>query len=200
MPIYKITNIVTGDIYVGKTEKTLGERLYFHYYDSRRSETYLHRAMRKYGKDNFVIEILEDCEICRLNELEVKWITLLKPLYNMTKGGEGGPTHHLQSWKDGMAKRRSLSGAGNPMFGKSAMKGRSHSVESKARMAQRRLDFWNNMSGEERRRRSEAKSGSFNHSSKPVEFNGVAYESLAAAARATGLSEYKLKKRGILHG
>lgn len=200
MPIYKITNRVTGDIYVGKTVKSLAERFYYHCYDSKKSNTHLHRAMRKHGKENFTIELLEECEVVKLNELEVKWIALLKPRYNMTAGGEGGDTSSSENWKKWLARRPSVAGSANPMFGKSAMKGRTHSVETKAKMAERRRDFWNNMSDEERRRRSASKSGSLNHSSKSIEYDGVAYESLAAAARATGLSEYKLKKRGILHG
>ena len=50
-------------------------------------DTYLYRAIRKYGKENFTIEILDE-EYS--NEKEIYWISKLKPEYNMTKGGDGG--------------------------------------------------------------------------------------------------------------
>ena len=56
--IYKITNQVNGKFYVGKTMKSLPTRFYNHCYDAinRNSTSYFHRAIRKYGKENFIIE------------------------------------------------------------------------------------------------------------------------------------------------
>jgi hypothetical protein len=52
MIIYQITNTVTSDFYVGKTINPKN-RFYQHKYNAtkRKSRTYLHRAMRKYGVD-----------------------------------------------------------------------------------------------------------------------------------------------------
>lgn len=207
MPIYKITNKVTEDIYVGKTSRTLAERFYHHCYDSLNSQTHLHRAIRKYGKENFIIELLEECDDSMLDELEVKWIAELNPAYNMTKGGEGGPTHHLQSWKEGMAKRRSMKGEGNPMYGKGGMKGKVHSAETRAKMAESHRNRWNNMDDERRRARSAKLAGASNpmHGKTPsnarkIEYGGVVYNSIAEAVRLTGLSEFFLKKRGAIYG
>ena len=100
MIIYKITNKSNGDFYIGKTIKSKEERFQKHKYDaSYNSETYLHRAMRKYGFDNFIIEEIESqIEQENLNEREIYWIGKLNPPYNMTKGGDGGEPLKSPNW------------------------------------------------------------------------------------------------------
>lgn len=93
MVIYKITNIVTQDFYIGKTINSLKRRMYQHIYDafSKNSQTHLHRSIRKYGTENFSIEIIDTVDSYQLlNEKEIYWIQKLSPKYNMTKGGDGG--------------------------------------------------------------------------------------------------------------
>jgi len=95
MIIYKITNKITNDFYIGKTTKTKEERFQKHKYNSSyNSKTYLYRAMRKYSVENFIIEEVESqIENEKLNEREQFWIEKLNPKYNMTSGGDGGETH-----------------------------------------------------------------------------------------------------------
>jgi group I intron endonuclease len=71
--VYKITNNVNGKFYVGKTVKTVQNRFCNHCYDAikRNSTTYLHRAIRKYGKENFIVEKIELCNNENLNEREI---------------------------------------------------------------------------------------------------------------------------------
>jgi group I intron endonuclease len=115
--IYKILNNITGDFYIGYTSKTLQERLTNHIYAAKGgTNTHLHKAMRKYGCDNFSIECLQ--EDGNLNEDEALWIAKLQPAYNMTKGGEGGDTSNSPNFKQAMINRRSYAGEGNPNFGK----------------------------------------------------------------------------------
>lgn len=91
--IYRIKNIITQDSYVGKTTKFAEERFLRHVYSSRYgSNTHLHRALRKYGKENFIIETIETVENDILSEREIFHIQSLQPSYNMTKGGDGGYT------------------------------------------------------------------------------------------------------------
>ena len=55
------------------------------------SQTHFHRAIRKHGKENFIIEQIDQTNNKKhLNSLEIKWIEKLQPEYNMTKGGDGG--------------------------------------------------------------------------------------------------------------
>jgi group I intron endonuclease len=63
--IYKLTCLINGKIYVGSTSKTLAKRLYVHKSTSTRpheNNMILYRAMRKHGKDNFIIDQLDSAE------------------------------------------------------------------------------------------------------------------------------------------
>ena len=103
MIIYKITNKVNGNFYIGKTSKTADERFKRHFYNHKHGNTYLYRAMRKYGFDNFQIEIVEKTNF--LNEREIFWISELSPEYNMTKGGDGGNTSFSPNFIESLKKR-----------------------------------------------------------------------------------------------
>jgi group I intron endonuclease len=106
--IYKITNIITQDFYIGKTIKTSEERFLRHIYLSRYdSQTHLHRAMRKYGEHNFIIETLETPSESILSEREKILIEEHKPPYNMTEGGDGGYTAHSPNFIESMKKYHS---------------------------------------------------------------------------------------------
>jgi len=99
--IYKITNLVNGKIYIGLTSKGLDRRLYTHWNSAinKGDNTILHKAMRKYGIENFNIEEIDVANnLNEANQLEVKWIAEYQTNvyrhsdgngYNMTDGGEG---------------------------------------------------------------------------------------------------------------
>ena len=117
--IYKITNKLNNDFYIGKTEKTLTQRLKNHRKAWKaKVQTHLYRAFSKYGYENFVTEIIEETDNTTLNLKEIEHISLLKPHYNMTKGGDGGNTTPIitEAWRDKLSKRSS--GKNNPMYGK----------------------------------------------------------------------------------
>ena len=94
--IYKITNQVNGKIYIGKTILPIEKRLKRHFYlASRKVNRYLYDAINKYGKENFIIELTEDCEYDLANEREIYYINFYNSNnkefgYNMTIGGDGG--------------------------------------------------------------------------------------------------------------
>lgn len=57
--IYKITNLINGRCYVGITSESVNTRFNKHKRKARfGSETNLHKAMRKYGEENFEIEVI----------------------------------------------------------------------------------------------------------------------------------------------
>lgn len=93
--IYKITNLVNGKIYVGKTIYTIERRFKEHLSDSKRGKYEnrpLYKAINKYGKDNFIIEAIEKCEDDKASEREIYWIEKLNSYhngYNATLGGDG---------------------------------------------------------------------------------------------------------------
>lgn len=103
--IYQITNKVNENFYVGKTEKSVEQRFKRHIANSAKGKTYLYKAMRKYGVENFTIKVLEESDTDDINELERKWIKTLSPTYNMTSGGDGGDTSKSPNYILGMSKR-----------------------------------------------------------------------------------------------
>lgn len=64
--IYKITNKINQKIYIGKTRYTPSYRWSQHVYaalkakDKEEYDYLLHRAIRKYGVENFLIEVIEE--------------------------------------------------------------------------------------------------------------------------------------------
>jgi group I intron endonuclease len=107
--VYKITNTANCKIYVGQTIRTLEERLYSHFYDAliAKKNTKLYRAIRKYGKECFMIEVLEITD--NLNEREkffIESLNCIKKGYNTKIGGEGGPHHESTKKKISKANKK----------------------------------------------------------------------------------------------
>ena len=93
--IYKITNNINGKCYIGKTTKTIEERFKEHLKESsleRAKDRPLYRAIQKYGKENFSIEMIEIVPLDFLSEKECYWIGYYHSYgdgYNATLGGDG---------------------------------------------------------------------------------------------------------------
>lgn len=67
--VYKITNLVNGRVYVGQHKYDKYPNIDKNYFSS---GLYIRRALKKYGRNNFKIEILEWCENKeKLNEREL---------------------------------------------------------------------------------------------------------------------------------
>ena len=82
--IYKITNTITGDFYIGSS-KNVKRRWESHKWPStwkKHSNSQLYLDMRKYGIENFVFEVIEEVEPGSLKETEQYFIETLKPTYN----------------------------------------------------------------------------------------------------------------------
>ena len=80
--VYKITNIITGDFYIGSS-KDIKQRWANHKSPSvhkRYPNVKLYKAMASYGLDNFTFEIIEETD--NLREKEQYYIKQLKPNYN----------------------------------------------------------------------------------------------------------------------
>lgn len=95
--IYVITNKTNGKQYVGKTEHgDPTQRFKEHLRESRKERNEnrpLHRAIRKYGEDNFILKVLEEVSSEISEEKEIFWIERLGTYgskgYNATLGGDG---------------------------------------------------------------------------------------------------------------
>ncbi len=95
MLIYLITNIVNNKQYVGQTKRTIDARWKSHVYEAKlnKYDMYFHKAIRKYGSENFRIELLETCDETTVYDRERYWIKTLGTLgsgYNQHEGGKGG--------------------------------------------------------------------------------------------------------------
>ena len=132
MIIYKTTNLVNGKFYVGKDVNKGPNYL--------GSGLLLNRAIEKYGRSNFVKEVLEECTKENINDREIYWIDKLDATnkeigYNISIGGTGGDTFTNNPNKEEVRKkfRRKmsdetkakislnsphLSGENHPSFGK----------------------------------------------------------------------------------
>ena len=92
--VYQITNLINGKIYVGK-HKSSKHPIENGYYGSGKQIT---AAIKKYGQENFIKEVLHYCS--SLDEIERKEAEIVteefirrKDTYNMHKGGPGGWEH-----------------------------------------------------------------------------------------------------------
>lgn len=88
--IYKITNLINGNAYIGQTSRPLKERWKEHRTGNYFRQT-IDTAIKKYGQENFTIQTLEECPDEKLNEREQYWIAYYntyKNGYNNTKGGQ----------------------------------------------------------------------------------------------------------------
>lgn len=107
--IYKITCLVSGKIYVGRTQQKLKRRIYKHKYEAKRGRPGVDAAIAKYGWENFTVEVIETCPIDQLNDRE-----------NLTDGGEGctGYKHTAESCAKISANHADVSGEKHPNYGK----------------------------------------------------------------------------------
>lgn len=118
--IYKMTSTKTNKCYVGQTrshKKNNNKYRPFGYngrFNDHISEAicntkknqcvYLNNAIRKYGKESFVIKLIETCELDIMDERETYYIkennSLFPNGYNLTKGGQNFSDTKVENNKD----------------------------------------------------------------------------------------------------
>jgi group I intron endonuclease len=99
--IYKITNIANDKVYIGQTKNKIKHRFSVHLKNKEYGTTIIARAIRKYGKDNFVLEVVSIAySKDELDEKEKYFIGVYESAdseygYNIQKGGQkhGGFPH-----------------------------------------------------------------------------------------------------------
>lgn len=105
MLVYKATNINNNKAYIGVTSKSLSIRRKQHLYSARKnSDLHFHRALRKYGEEGFVWEVIyKGANVSDLYNKEVELISKFdsfKKGYNSTIGGEGSKGGSISKDRD----------------------------------------------------------------------------------------------------
>lgn len=126
--IYKTTNLVNNMIYVGMhlQHNTSAFDGYLG------SGKWIKRAIKKYGRKNFIRETIEFCTLDNKSEREIFWIKELKstnPLigYNLTVGGMGGDFSSGRHATEEQKRKQSEAQSGEKHWNY----GKHHSEESK---------------------------------------------------------------------
>lgn len=111
--LYRITNIINNKVYIGQSNKEKDRWRQHKYFGKNPEKTgqYIHRAMAKYGIDNFIYEVIAVCTTEEYaNELETILIAQYNSRdkqygYNLAPGGDS-------PWNRGLPKEM------QPMYGK----------------------------------------------------------------------------------
>ena len=90
--IYKITNKQNGKIYIGQSNN-IERRFHEHQTKGSSSRIPVDIAIQKYGKDNFIYEVVEETTIDKLNERETFWIKHFNSIENGYNCSEGGAVY-----------------------------------------------------------------------------------------------------------
>ena len=134
MVLYKITNKVNGNSYVGFTTQPIKNRFSSHVYSANtlNKPWPIARAIRKYGRENFTIKTIYEGKDAY--EQEDKYIKMYGH-YNVQPGGQkgsvtlGSKRTFTKEWKENISKAaierakrenrsETMSGKGNYMYGK----------------------------------------------------------------------------------
>lgn len=139
--IYLFRNNLNNKCYVGQTvdfESRLAQHLYSAEHDS---SCHIHRAIRKYGIENFSVSILEEPKISELDEREIFWIKNYDSYnsgYNMTLGGEGNRGYKMTEIDKKKISEASKKNWANPEYREkviSALTGQVRDQEFKNRLS-----------------------------------------------------------------
>ena len=103
--IYKITNPI-GNSYIGQS-RDIEHRFYYYRLSSDwiKEQRKLYNILKKYGYENHVFEIIEECSEETINEKEIYWIYFYNSVeqgLNLKYGGIGG--RHSEETKQNISK------------------------------------------------------------------------------------------------
>lgn len=118
--IYKIENKINGKVYIGQSVDVY-RRLKKHIWEIKSNNGVLYKAFKKYGIENFTYELIEECEIEKLDEREIYYIDK----YNSYVGAENSNGYNLNTG-GGVNKGWNPSEQNRNNFRKANLGGKSH--------------------------------------------------------------------------
>lgn len=149
--IYKTVNNLNGKFYIGRrsTNGILDKDTYLG------SGLALKNAIKKYGKENFIKEIIETCpDFETLCKREVYWIKKLNAIklgYNLVPSSTYGGVCPTGEWPEEIKKKMSNSAKGRPSP-KKGKPGRKHTEEEKCKLSLINKERWRNMPPEKKKK------------------------------------------------
>ena len=181
--LYTITNSVNAKQYVGITNN-VGRRWIEH--KSGHGSKLVWQAVKKYGVENLVLDVL--CEGCieDIKQLEILLIQHLETQaprgYNLTEGGEGAT-----GWKHSNSTRKKMSesrkGSSNGMYGKKHTKEAKEKIRDKAYLR-------TPCTG-----RKQARKLSQNGRARSVKIDGIVYSCIQEASENLGVKSGTLRQK-----
>lgn len=155
--IYKITNKKNDLVYIGCTINSLKRRFHEHLYRCFKTDykSKLYNSIKKYGQENFTIELIEECDLSVIYKTEKKYIEQYDSYnngLNSTLGGDGclGYTHSQEIRKKISENTKN----GNSHKGKTYKE--LYGDKSEEQKEKRRLSVmkgWDSMSDEDKNKR-----------------------------------------------
>ena len=202
--VYKITNLVNGKIYIGKTNN-INKRWLAHKSAAKLKTpndfSILHRAIAKYNSDNFIVEKLSEHETEDSSLAEE--ILLIKQLksqdrnigYNLADGGDGvSGFKHSEESKQKMSemKKGKFLGEDNPFYGQ------NHTLETLELISQaalsREMGGENNPFFGKKHSTESIQNMKINHFDKPKHFSELEIEEMRYKHKVLKISYKDLSK------
>jgi len=165
MYIYKITNLISKKVYIGQTIHQISERIKGHFCYKTKPKSYISKAIKKHGKENFIVECIDTAlDQIELDSKEIFWIrtylaTNSKFGYNLRQGGNGGKLHEetkikirkkralqiIEKGKKHNFSKEGLESMRDKNKLRKPMKDKKHSLESRKKMSEKRkgVEPWN---------------------------------------------------------
>ena len=167
--IYIIKNTINSKVYIGQTIDSLNRRFNNHKATTRTACIKLHNALNKYGRENFYIELIAECDsnivADSLESIYIKEYNSVENGYNIQSGGSHGK--HSEETKRKISETRKSKKIPSPN------KGKRLSEECRKKMSETRKarkipspNKGKKFSEEHKRKMSEAKLGKPNNRTK----------------------------------
>jgi group I intron endonuclease len=144
--IYLLRNNVNGKVYVGQSVD-ICKRWYFHRLSANRGDkSPLYSAMRKYGINEFSVQVLEECEVTKLDEREAYWMDFYEARergYNLMPAGQNGRVMDdaMRKWLSENSKKWKPTEEILEKM-RAASTGKKHSEETKKKMSESSKNRW----------------------------------------------------------
>jgi group I intron endonuclease len=189
MIVYVITNKINGKQYVGQTVQPLENRWVRHYSGKGQGCSAIKSAIKKYGKENFLVEEIYKAEsLTDLNEKESEFINKFNTLapngYNLTTGGE------RPRFTEESKRKNSESQMGKIPWNKGLTATQDDRLNKQKRFGSKHHNFGKPTS--EKQKSAVSSSAKKNAEKRKIKVfcheNGITYSSITEAARSLGLN------------